>query len=65
MDRDKSQMSCLEFQSQLADLIGAGRDVNSHAHVKVCAICREFVRNLHRVAEEIARRGGFDTGAQS
>ena len=60
MSTDKSEMSCIEFQSQLPDLIGAGRDVKSHPHVKVCAICSELVRDLYRAAEN-AKHGRFET----
>ena len=60
MNTDKSEMSCKEFQIQLPDLIGAGRDVRSHPHVKACAICREIVRDLYRTAEN-AGHGQFGT----
>jgi hypothetical protein len=59
MNRDEVQMSCAEFQSQLPDLIGAGRDVRSHPHVKACALCRELVDDLHRIAEQTAKGGHF------
>ena len=64
MNQGENQMSCKEFQSQLPDLIGAGRDVRSHPHVKACALCRELIRDLYRIAEN-ARHGRFDTETQS
>lgn len=63
MSRDDNEMSCSEFQSRLPDLIGAGRDVRSHPHVKVCALCRALVRDLYQSAEDAAY-GRFDTGKE-
>jgi len=51
MTEEPEKMTCQEFQSQLADLIGSGEDVDSHPHLKSCARCRALLADLQTIAE--------------
>jgi hypothetical protein len=51
MTTDANNMSCEEFQAQLADLIGSGEDVSSHPHVRGCARCSSLLAELESIAE--------------
>lgn len=44
-------MSCEEFQAQLADLIGSGVDAASHPHLQSCDRCRALLADLQTIAE--------------
>ena len=44
-------VECAIFQNQLASLIGAGEDLQEHAHLKSCAICRALVSDLQAIAD--------------
>lgn len=43
--------ACHEFQEQLPELIGSGRDLGSHPHVQSCELCRALIRDLETIAE--------------
>ena len=43
-------MSCAEFQDQLAELIGTGADASTHPHVQSCDLCRAFLAELEAIA---------------
>jgi hypothetical protein len=49
IDRRKN-ISCEEFQEQLAELIGSGADASSHPHVQSCDLCRAFLAELEAIA---------------
>jgi hypothetical protein len=51
MTVDPKNMSCQEFQAQLADLVGSGVDVSSHPHVQNCDTCRALLADLETIAE--------------
>jgi hypothetical protein len=51
MTGDPKNLSCQEFQAQLADLIGSGEDAARHPHVRNCAICRALLADLETIAE--------------
>jgi predicted anti-sigma-YlaC factor YlaD len=51
MTGDPNNLSCQEFQAQLADLIGSGEDAASHAHLQSCANCRALLADLETIAE--------------
>lgn len=51
MTGDPNEMSCQEFQAQLADLIGSGEDASSHPHLRTCATCRALLADLETIAE--------------
>jgi hypothetical protein len=51
MKPDPNVMSCEQFQSQLADLIGAGVDLNNHPHLQQCDTCLQLLRDLETIAE--------------
>lgn len=51
MTDEAKKMSCEEFQSQLADLIGSGEDVTNHPHLKSCPTCRALLADLQTIAE--------------
>jgi len=46
----RKDMSCEEFQDQLAELIGTGADASAHPHVQSCDLCRAFVSDLQAIA---------------
>ena len=50
MTDTRKDMSCEEFQSQLAELIGSGADVSSHPHLQTCELCRAFFTDLEAIA---------------
>ena len=47
---NRKNMSCAEFQEQLAELIGTGADASAHPHVQNCELCRAFVADLEAIA---------------
>ena len=47
---NRENMSCEEFQEQLAGLIGSGADASSHPHVQTCELCRAFINELEAIA---------------
>ncbi len=47
---NRKDMSCEEFQNQLAELIGTGADASSHPHAQSCDLCRAFVADLEAIA---------------
>jgi len=51
MTTDPNNMSCEEFQAQLADLIGSGGDAASHAHLQNCPRCGALLAELEAIAE--------------
>ncbi len=51
MTADTKSMSCEEFQSQLAELIGSGVDVSNDPHLKSCPLCRELLNDLQTIAD--------------
>jgi predicted anti-sigma-YlaC factor YlaD len=51
MTVDPRNMSCQEFQAQLADLVGSGEDVSLHPHLQNCETCRALLADLETIAE--------------
>ena len=51
MTIDPKSMSCEEFQSQLAELVGSGADVENHPHIKECDICRQLYEELQTIVD--------------
>ncbi|HUV70598.1 MAG TPA: hypothetical protein VMW15_13100, partial [Terracidiphilus sp.] len=51
MTSDASNMSCAEFQAQLADLIGSGANAADHPHIRSCERCRALLADLETIAE--------------
>jgi hypothetical protein len=51
MTMDPKSMSCEEFQSQLAELVGSGADVANHPHIKECDICRQLFEELQTIVD--------------
>jgi hypothetical protein len=49
--QDSKNMTCEEFQSQMAELIGSGEDVALHPHVQSCTLCRALLNELEIIAE--------------
>jgi hypothetical protein len=43
-------MSCEEFQEQLAELIGSGANASAHPHLQNCDLCRAFFADLEAIA---------------
>jgi hypothetical protein len=52
MTMDPKSMSCEEFQSQLAELVGSGADVENHPHIRECKNdCLRLYQDLQTIAE--------------
>jgi predicted anti-sigma-YlaC factor YlaD len=51
MKGDQDKMSCADFQAQLPELIGAGKDASAHPHLEDCELCRAFLNELETIAE--------------
>jgi hypothetical protein len=51
MNNDLKNMTCEEFQAQMAEMIGSGVDASSHPHVQNCALCRALLADLESIAE--------------
>ncbi|HUB28323.1 MAG TPA: hypothetical protein VL967_01450 [Terracidiphilus sp.] len=51
MTVDPEDLTCQEFQEQLADRIGSGEDVSRHPHLRNCATCRALLADLETIAE--------------
>jgi hypothetical protein len=52
MSVDPNSMSCEEFQSQLAELVGSGADVLNHPHIKSCQNdCLRLYQDLQTIAD--------------
>jgi len=51
MTIDSTSMSCEEFTSQLAELVGSGVDVVNHPHIKTCKHnCLRLYEDLQTIA---------------
>jgi hypothetical protein len=51
MIEDPKNMTCHEFQAQMADFIGTGEDASAHPHVQNCDLCRALLADLQTIAE--------------
>ena len=51
MIEDPKNMTCQEFQAQMADFIGTGEDASVHPHVQNCDLCRALLADLQTIAE--------------
>jgi hypothetical protein len=51
MTFDRNNMSCEDFQAQMAELIGSGEDLSVHPHVLTCTRCRALLNELEIIAE--------------
>ena len=52
MTLDPKSMSCEEFQSQLAELVGSGADVLNHPHILTCQNnCLRLYEDLQTIAD--------------
>lgn len=51
MKADPKNMTCEQFQSQLADLIGSGEDASLHPHLLTCDNCRALLADLQTIAD--------------
>jgi hypothetical protein len=51
MTKNSDNLTCAEFQAQLAELIGSGEDARNHPHLKSCELCRAFLADLETIAE--------------
>ncbi len=51
MTGDPGNLSCEEFQAQLAELVGSGEGPAAHPHVQSCERCRALLVDLETIAE--------------
>ncbi|MGO9339228.1 MAG: hypothetical protein ACLPY1_17165 [Terracidiphilus sp.] len=55
MSDDPNNLTCAAFQAQLPELIASGEDVNAHAHLQNCELCRALLTDLETIAEAARR----------
>jgi hypothetical protein len=51
--QDPQDQECVEFQSLMAERIGAGEDLSNYDHMKTCQRCPALLRDLEYMAESI------------
>jgi predicted anti-sigma-YlaC factor YlaD len=51
MIHSPSKMTCENFQSQLAELIGSGLSLDNHPHLRQCPRCRALLDDLQTIAQ--------------
>ncbi len=51
--QDPQDQECVEFQSLMAERIGAGEDLSTYDHMKTCQRCPALLRDLEYMAESI------------
>jgi len=51
MTKDPNSLSCQDFQDQLPELVGSGKDVANHPHLRSCPLCRALLDDLETIAE--------------
>ncbi|HZP03684.1 MAG TPA: hypothetical protein VFB43_02200 [Terracidiphilus sp.] len=51
MTNKTGKMSCEEFQAQLPELIGSGKNASEHEHIQTCELCRALLADLETIAE--------------
>lgn len=51
MNGNRNTLSCVEFQAQMAELIGTGEDLAAHPHLKDCEDCRALLADLQTIAD--------------
>jgi hypothetical protein len=51
MNQNATKMSCIEFQTQLSDLISSGTTIANDPHLTTCGNCRALLRDLETIAE--------------
>lgn len=51
MSGDREEMTCQEFQAQMAEIVGSGVDVSSHPHLQTCENCRALLNDLQTIAD--------------
>jgi len=47
---NRKDISCQEFQEQMAELISTGADASAHPHVQNCDLCRALLSDLETIA---------------
>jgi hypothetical protein len=50
MNETRHKLQCVEFQSQLPELIGSHEDVAHHPHLQSCTLCRALLTDLETIA---------------
>ena len=51
MTGDLNKQDCVDFQSRLPEMIGAGQDLSQHPHIASCELCRALLADLTTIAE--------------
>ena len=51
MTHTPNKMTCEDFQSQLAELIGSGQSLDNHPHLRHCSRCRALIDDLQTIAQ--------------
>jgi len=52
-DQDLFDEECVEFQSKMAERIGAGENLQTYDHMKTCPRCPALLRDLEYMAASI------------
>jgi hypothetical protein len=51
MTENANNSACLQFQSQLPELIGSGKDLAADPHLQLCPSCRALLSDLQSIAQ--------------
>jgi hypothetical protein len=51
MIENANNLTCAEFQAQLPELIGSGKQIADHPHIQSCELCRALLADLETIAE--------------
>jgi hypothetical protein len=51
MTEKPNMMTCEQFQAQLPELIGSGKDLANHPHLQSCSRCSALLADLMTIAE--------------
>jgi len=66
MPDDANNLTCEQFQNQLAELIGSGVGVEDNPNARACSTCRKLLLELEAIAEAARyRRFGSEDDSES
>ncbi|MFZ1085573.1 MAG: hypothetical protein WAN35_11450 [Terracidiphilus sp.] len=51
MTQNANIMACEQFQARLPELIGSGKKLDGHPHLRNCPRCRALLADLETIAE--------------
>jgi hypothetical protein len=51
MTQNAEIMACEQFQARLPELLGSGKNLDTHPHLRHCPLCRALLADLETIAE--------------